>query len=107
MSRWDRVAAAAACASESAGKFPGLVVGQDPGSARRLGEQVQADRDRRVARLLDAANSLAAIAADGLDDEVGWYAGRLARDVRAFAARLVHVPEPSRIRHEVPGVGRG
>lgn len=114
----ERIAAEAARVSEGAGPFPGLAVEQDPAAARRLGRQVQAasrraagegfapippdTRDERVAGMLRAANYLAAVSAEGPDDEIGRWAFGLVHDIREAAARHVVVPAPSNIRPEMP-----
>lgn len=89
----------------------------DPADARRVGAQIQSadrraerdgiqrsSRDARILRILDAANALAAMSAEGSDDETSRDAFELVHVLREFAARFVTVPAASDIRHEVPGV---
>jgi hypothetical protein len=84
----------------------------DPVEAARVCAQIQggdrrpsrSSREGRAARILDVANTLAAISAERPGDEIGRGAFELVHGLREFAARFVTVPAPSQIRHEVPGV---
>lgn len=84
--------------------FEHLSTVPNPEGARRFGEQVQAasQQTARANGLLDAARLLDAAAAMDPDDATARLAADLAGQARRLASPLVVVPEPSRIRPEVP-----